>query len=504
MQVKPFARSLAMLGLTTALAAGPLVPVFADAPPPALQVPSFAPIVDRVLPSVVNVSVVERNIGPISDDENDQAVPDEGPDQGMPGPGTPFDDFLRRFFEQNPRGIPMPGPGQGAQGHAMALGSGFIIDPAGYVVTNNHVVGQAEKVEVILQDGSRYKARIVGKDARTDLALLKVNAPKPLPALEWGDSDKAKVGDWVLAVGNPFGLGGTVTNGIVSARGRSLGDSSYVDYLQIDAPVNRGNSGGPTFDLGGHVIGITTAIYSPNGGNVGIAFSIPSDTARSVIEQLKSGGKVARGYLGVEVQEVTPALASALGLDDKQPKGALVAMVTPNGPAAKAGLAAGDVIQTFDGKTVEDMKALPRLVAETPSGKSVALSVRRQGKTVDLEAVIGTLPDQKVASAGSEGVRTGPLGVSLSPLGPEARTRLGLSDQVRGVMIARVAEDSPAAQAGLRAGDVIERVDGVAVSDPEQARQGIESARKSAKPVLLLIDSHGTERFVAIGVDNQG
>ncbi|HLY58715.1 MAG TPA: trypsin-like peptidase domain-containing protein, partial [Stellaceae bacterium] len=277
-----FARTLVLLGATTALSAGPLVSAFADTPPQAvIQMPSFSPIVDKVLPSVVNISVIEKNVGPVGDDEDGQAVPDEGPSPGMPGDGTPFDEFLHRFFEQQgPRGFGMPMQ----QGPVQALGSGFIIDPSGYVVTNNHVVGQADKVTVILQDGTRYPAKIIGKDARTDLALLKVEAPKPLPALEWGDSDKTKVGDWVLAVGNPFGLGGTVTNGIVSARGRSLGESSYVDYLQIDAPVNRGNSGGPTFDLAGHVVGINTAIYSPNGGNVGIAFSIPSDTAKPVIE----------------------------------------------------------------------------------------------------------------------------------------------------------------------------------------------------------------------------
>ena len=248
--------ALALAGLGTALAAGPLVPALADSPPPLVQMPSFAPIVDKVLPSVVNISVIEKNVGPISDDGDDQAVPDEGPAPGLPGRGTPFDDFLRRFFEQGPHGYGAPVP----HGQAMALGSGFIIDPSGYVVTNNHVVGGADKVTVILQDGTRYKARIVGKDERTDLAVLKVDAPKPLPALEWGDSDHAKVGDWVLAVGNPFGLGGTVTNGIVSAHGRSLDGSGYVDYLQIDAPVNRGNSGGPTFDLSGRVIGINTAI----------------------------------------------------------------------------------------------------------------------------------------------------------------------------------------------------------------------------------------------------
>ena len=499
----------AWLGLSTALAVGPLMPALAEdaAPQAQVQMPSFAPIVDKVLPAVVNISVIEKAASPTADDEADgQAMPDDGPAPGFPGQGTPFDEFMRRFFEQGPgRGVPMPEP----HGQAMALGSGFIIDPSGYVVTNNHVVGEADKVTVILQDGSRYKAKIVGKDAKTDLALLKVEAPKPLPALQWGDSDKARVGDWVLAVGNPFGLGGTVTNGIVSARGRSLGDSSYVDYIQIDAPVNRGNSGGPTFDLAGHVIGINTAIYSPNGGNVGIAFSIPSDTAKSVIDQLKASGKVARGYLGVEIQEVTPALASAIGLEGTPPKGALVASVPNDGPAAQAGIQPGDVILKFDGKSVEDMRALPRLVAADAAGKSVDITLFRKGKTIDVTATVGTLPaEDRLAAAGGHGgeaMHAGAIGVALAPLNADQRQRLGLGDDAKGVLIARVVPNSPAAQVGLQAGDVIQRVGGSEVGDPAAARSEIEAMRKSGKPVLLLVNSHGAQRFVAIQPDsNEG
>jgi serine protease Do len=491
--ISPVARTLALLSLGTALAAGPLVPAFAQQTAPSAEggLPSFAPIIDKVLPAVVNISVTEKMAAPVADDEESDGQPEDAPLQG-----TPFDQFLKRF-QQPGQGMPPAGP----QGQAMALGSGFIVDPAGYIVTNNHVVGNADKVAVILQDGTRYKARIVGKDARTDLALLKIDADKPLPSLEWGDSDHAKVGDWVLAVGNPFGLGGTVTNGIVSARGRSIGQSDYVDYLQIDAAVNRGNSGGPTFDLSGHVIGVNTAIYSPNGGNVGIAFSIPSDTAKTVIEDLKASGKVARGWLGVEIQEITPALGSALGLPGSPPKGALVAQVSPGSPAAKAGLQVGDVIQRFDGKPVDDIKALPRLVGTTPSGKSVSIAVLRKGATVELAAIVAPLADEKLASAnGGAGPaqKTGALGLSLAPLTEDATQRLGLAPHQEGVLIARVAPGSPASVAGLRAGDVIERVGGSAVTDPEAAGTAIQAAHKDGKPVLLLLDRQGAERFVAL------
>jgi serine protease Do len=495
------ARSTLALGLMTALAAAPLAPALADAPPtPQLSapLPSFAPIVDRVLPAVVNISVTEKSDASPVDDDDDQAAPDQGPMPGMPGPGTPFDQFLRRFFEQQqPNGMPRQTP----HGPAMALGSGFIIDPSGYVVTNNHVVGSAEKVTVILQDGSEHPARIVGKDAKTDLALVKIETNKPLPYVQWGDSDKTKVGDWVLAVGNPFGLGGTVTNGILSARSRSIGDSSYVDFMQIDAAVNRGNSGGPTFDLEGHVVGINTAIYSPNGGNVGIAFDIPSDTAKAVIEQLKASGKVARGYLGVEIQQITPDLAAALGLDADHPKGALVANVTPNGPAAKAGIQSGDVIQTLDGKEIEKMQQLPLLVAEIPAGKEADLGILRHGKVIDVHATIGKLDEAKLASAGESGepAKAAALGVTLGALTPDAVQRLGLADGTDGALITRVAPNGPAADAGLEAGDVIRRVNGQEVHEPAQARQVIAAATSDkTKPILLLIDRHGAEQFVAV------
>ncbi len=336
-------------GVALSLAVGPvagLSPALAQSGSPlAAQLPSFAPLVKKVMPAVVNVSATLKpgaGAGEDTDngDQGQDQSPDVGPDQGFPQ--SPFDEMLRRFFEQ--QGRPMP---REQHEHTVALGSGFIIDPSGYIVTNNHVVQNADKVTVIFQDNSEHKAKIIGRDTKTDLALLKIDAPKPLPYVSWGNSDAEQVGDWVLAVGNPFGLGGSVSPGFVSARGRDIHAGPYDDFLQIDASINRGNSGGPTFNLDGQVVGINTAIYSPNGGSVGIGFAIPSSLAKPVIEQLREHGKVERGWLGVQIQQVTPEIAKSLGLPKQE--GALVADVTPGGPAAKAGFKQGDVILSFNG-----------------------------------------------------------------------------------------------------------------------------------------------------------
>ena len=502
------ARVAILLGLTTALAAGPVALALAQtAEPPPIeaqaqgQVPSFAPMAAKVLPAVVNISVVEKNgAAPVADQED---APGDSPFPVMPG-GTPFDDMLRHFFEMQPgQSMPQPQP----QRQMIALGSGFIIDPSGYVVTNNHVVGDAAKVTVVFQDGSEHKAKIIGKDAKTDLALLKIDAPEPLPYVAWGDSDHERIGDWIMAVGNPFGLGGTVTTGIVSAKSRSIDGSSYVDYLQIDAPVNRGNSGGPTFDLAGHVIGINTAIYSPNGGNVGIAFDIPSDTAKSVIDQLKAKGHVDRGYLGVEIQQVTPDLAAAIGLDKNDPQGALVASVSHDGPAAKAGIKVGDVIQQANGKAIEKSRDLPRIIGETPAGSAVRLTVLREGKPVELTVTIGRLDEAKVASAGTEdgsgdstqAAGAAALGLRLSSLNPALRSRLQLGHDAKGVVVTHVENGSLAEAVGLEGGDVIVRVDGHLVTTPGEADARLADAERTpSKPILLLVDRHGAETFLAL------
>jgi serine protease Do len=492
-----------LLALSTALAAGPVSLALAQSAEPAATrqpLPSFAPEVEKVLPAVVNISVVEKSgASPVADEEPGDDGDDGQSFQGAPGGGTPFDDMLRHFFEQQQPGHAAPGP----QRPMMALGSGFIIDPAGYVVTNNHVVGDAAKVTVVFQDGSEHKAKIVGKDAKTDLALLKIDAPKPLPYVQWGDSDHERIGDWVMAVGNPFGLGGTVTKGIVSAKSRSLDGSGYVDYLQIDASVNRGNSGGPTFDLDGHVIGINTAIYSPNGGNVGIAFDIPSDTAKAVIDQLKAKGHVDRGFLGVEIQQVTPDLAAAIGIDKDGPQGALVASVNAGGPAAKAGIEVGDVIRQVNGKPIEKTRDLPRVIGETPAGTVVHLAVLRQGKPVAIDATVGHLDETKVASADGnddgQSADAAPLGMTLSSLNPALRSRLHLGHDTKGAVITHVTSGSAADAVGLEGGDVIERVDGHPVTGPDEAKSELTAAAKTPdKPILLLVDRHGAESFIAL------
>jgi serine protease Do len=508
---RPVARLAMLLGVSTALAVGPVSQALAQTSNPQEQLPSFAPMVEKVMPAVVNISVVEKaGAAPVADEEQEQGDggQDDGPDdpqqfQNGPGNGsngTPFDDLLRKFFEQQQPGRPQAGP----QPQMMALGSGFIIDPSGYVVTNNHVVGDAAKVTVVFQDGSEHKAKIVGKDAKTDLALLKIDAPKPLPSVQWGDSDHERVGDWVMAVGNPFGLGGTVTKGIISARSRAIDSSSYVDYLQIDAAVNRGNSGGPTFDLDGHVIGINTAIFSPNGGNVGIAFDIPSDTAKAVIDQIKANGHVDRGFLGVEIQQVTPDLAAAMGIAADGPQGALVASVTKGGPADKAGIKVGDVIQQMNGKPVAKSRDLPRLVGETPAGNSVQLTVLRQGKPVQIEAKIGHLDDTKVAAADGTGGdddqgNASDLGMTLSSLNPAIRSRLRLGHDATGAIVTHVENGSAADDIGLEGGDVIERIDGQTVKGPDDAHNLFAEAKKTpSKPILLLVDRHGAESFIAL------
>ena len=511
------ARIVLALSLGTCLSAGPLVPAFADTVPvPGSlneRLPSLAPIVERVLPAVVNISVVQQAGANEQQDQNDDSEDnndDQDQDQnqatpGAPGGGgqqTPFDELLRRFFEQQQQGRhggAAPTPSR----KITALGSGFIIDPAGYIVTNNHVVGSADKVTVIFQDDSRHPAKIVGKDAKTDLALLKIESSTPLPSVKFGDSDKARVGDWVFAVGNPFGLGGTVTKGIISARGRPVEEGNYVDFLQVDASINRGNSGGPTFDLDGNVIGINTVIYSPNGGSVGIGFAIPSNAAMIVLDQLRATGHVDRGFLGVQVQEVTTDIASSLGLDGNHPTGALVAQVNEGSPADKAGIKVGDVIQNFDGKPVDKMRDLPRIVAETGIGRKVDVTVYRHGETLTVSTTVGQFDDVKTASAqsgpdDSKSNRMASLGLSLSSLNPDARKRLGIGKDVEGVLISRVKEGSPAADRGIQAGDVIVQVNGEKVSRPEEVSDRVKAVKPDAKSILLLVNRHGTNLFVPL------
>jgi serine protease Do len=463
-----------------------------------IALPSLAPLAERVVPAVVNISV-ELNQQAAAEAEGDAA------DQGGGSPSgsgqTPFDQFMRRFFEQ-PFGSQIPGQ------KIVALGSGFIIDPQGYVVTNNHVVANAEKVTVIFQDGSRHPAKVVGRDDKTDIALLKVQTDQKLPYVTWGNSDDAKVGDWVVAVGNPFGLGGTVTAGIISALGRNINEGPYDDFLQIDAPINRGNSGGPTFDLHGRVIGINTAIYSPSGGSVGIGFAIPSNLAKDVVAQLKEHGHMTWGWLGVSIQSITPSVAKGLGLNSNQVTGALVASVMPDSPAAKAGLKSGDVITTAGGHEIKNVHDLPRLVAATPIGSKLALGVFHDGEQETLDVTIGEMP-KKVASADEEGEQqggeqgSGALGMELFPLTPQLRTRLHTPKDVKGVVVGAVAGNSPAASLGIEPGDVIQSIDQKPATTPENAAQELKEAAAHGD-ILLLLNRHGTSEFVSLSVENNG
>ncbi|MGO8914877.1 MAG: DegQ family serine endoprotease [Stellaceae bacterium] len=498
------------VGLSLAL--GPMVWAETTTPAPqgagaAAQLPTFAPLVKKVMPAVVNISVTEK-AGTPADDEQDADNDQGGPQQGMPN--SPFDEFLRRFFEQQGQGHGQGFPGMPMRPtpHAeqrVALGSGFIIDPAGYVVTNNHVVANADKVTVIFQDGSKHPAKVLGRDSKTDLALLKIDAKEPLPYVAWGDSNAEQVGDWVLAVGNPFGLGGTVSSGIVSARGRDIHSGPYDDYLQLDAAINRGNSGGPTFNLNGQVIGINTAIYSPNGGSVGIGFAIPSSLAKPVIDQLREHGKVERGWLGVQIQEVTPEIAKSLNLPKAE--GALVADVTPGSPAAKAGLKQGDVILSFNDHEVAKVRDLPIVVAQTPVGEKAKVDVFRNGKDEHLDIAIAQMPENlQVAQNGRGGDEQGTdenataLGVKLAPLTDQLRQRAGVSKDVKGVVVTAIADNSPLAELGIQPGDVIEQVNQEAVTTPQRAEEMLKQAQSAKKNVLLLINRHGTNQYLALSM----
>jgi serine protease Do len=445
---------------------------------------TFADLAAKVTPAVVNISSTHH-----------QKV---SPDMEMPDfpKGSPFEQFFRNFR----------GHGQGGQ-DVTALGSGFIIDPTGYVVTNNHVVEEASDIVVTLNDGKDYPAKLIGTDKKTDIALLKIDAGKSLPSVTFGNSDTARVGDWVLAVGNPFGLGGTVTTGIISARSRDIHSGPFDDFLQIDASINRGNSGGPTFNLAGEVIGINSAIYSPNGGSVGIGFAIPANEAKPVLAALREHGKVDRGWIGVQIQPVTPEIANSLGLSDV--RGTLVTAVQPDGPAAKAKMEQGDVILSFNGQDVAETRELPRIVAATPAGKPVDVVVWREGTRKTLRVTVAAMKDQQqVASSEDASPDSQPeatanhvLGVQLSALTPDLRQQLGLADDVNGVVVMDVTEDGPAAKQGLRQGDIIEQVARNKVSDPSEVDRAVQqalSAKKSA--VLLLVNRQGDEVFLAIKV----
>ncbi|MBA1140069.1 DegQ family serine endoprotease [Mesorhizobium neociceri] len=455
---------------------------------------SFAPIVATDKPAVVTVTTVMK--------AQPQTMGEESP---FDGGGSPFDEQFRQFFGD--QGIPMPKtpPQQQAQ-RTEALGSGFIVGADGTIVTNNHVVDGATSIKVTLDDGTELPATLVGRDAKNDLAVLKVKSGKPLPTVKWGDSDKLMPGDQILAFGNPFGIGTTVTAGIVSARGRDLDSGPFDDFIQIDAPINHGNSGGPLVDVSGNVVGINTAIFSPNGGSVGVGFAIPSDQAQKVVAKLMKGGNIEYGYLGVQIQPVTPDVAGAVGLD--HPGGALVSEVTEGSPAAKAGIKTGDVITSFAGEPIKDPKDLSRAVADVAPGAKETLDVWRGGKTVQISADVGRNSDD-VKTASTEGdnqkpsagqaLRVPSLGLGLTDLTPDIREELNLAANQRGAVVERVNPDKAGSNAGLQPGDVIVAVDQLPVRNARQANQAIAEAGKSGrKSVLLLVDRGDAQIFVAV------
>ena len=451
-----------------------------------VAMPSLAPLVERVSAAVVNISA---QIGSEAPTRSGPSAEDADPS------ASPFEEFLKRFFEN--RGMPNTGR------EAMALGSGFIIDPDGYIVTNNHVAANATKITVILQDNSRHPAKVIGRDEKTDLALIKIDAKHKLPFVTWGDSDQAKVGDWVAAVGNPFGLGGTVTAGIISAVGRNIQEGPYDDYMQIDAPINRGNSGGPTFNLGAEVIGVNTAIYSPSGGSVGIGFAVPSNLAKTIVAQLKEKGSVTRGWLGVAIQGITPQIAKSLGLNPDQPKGALVASVSPNSPAAKAGIKQGDVVLSAGGRPVKSVSDLPRIVAAISPGEKLDLTILRSGKETNVATTIAEMPDKPkpVAAAAppSDDDQADSLGLQLSAINPALRRQFRIPNEVEGVVVTKVANDSPAASLGIEPGDVIVSVEQQPARTPQEAAEALKQAASDGN-VLLLVNRRGTSQFVGMSV----
>ncbi|MPY70005.1 MAG: Do family serine endopeptidase [Alphaproteobacteria bacterium] len=455
---------------------------------PGMMPADFTEVIERVSPAVVNVQVTARPVA-------GTAAP--------PGMPKGMEEFFKRFFgDQLPEGFGAPGgppqPGPARKG----LGSGFIIDAEGHVVTNNHVVGEADKISVTLQDGSSFDAKLIGRDPETDLALVKIEAGRPLPFVQFSKDPTPRPGRWVIAVGNPFGLDHTATTGIVSATGRAIGAGPYDDFIQIDAPINQGNSGGPTFNLKGEVVGVNTAIFSPSGGNVGIGFAIPSSTARHVIAELREHGKVERGWLGVEIQAVTPDIAETFGFD--RPKGAIVTKVRPDGPARTAGLQQGDLILSVDGAEISKAGDLPRAVAGLRPGSTARLKVLRDGDTRDVSVELGTRPSaEKLASAPPDGSETGKtvFGMSLATVNEAARETYGIDGGVSGAVVTGVAPDGPAAAKGLSEGDVIVAVDGKKIRNAAEAAQRLdESVSGERKAVLLMVRREGVDRFVALPV----
>ena len=510
--------------ISAALGAVLLLPSLAQARGPE----NIADVAEKVIDSVVNIST-------------SQTVEARGGAGPQVAPGSPFEDFFDEFFKNRrgqggqggpnapggqatPRGGqngapnggqnsergdngPSQGPGRNSR-RVNSLGSGFIIDASGIVITNNHVIADADEVTVILNDGTRLKAEIVGRDTKIDLAVLKVKSEKPLKAVKFGDSEKLRLGEWVIAIGNPFSLGGTVTAGIVSARNRDINSGPYDNYIQTDAAINRGNSGGPLFNLDGDVIGINTAIISPSGGSIGIGFAVPSKNAGPVIDQLRQFGEARRGWLGVRIQQVTDDIAESLSI--KPTRGALIAGIDDKGPAKPAGIEPGDVVVKFDGHDIKEMRDLPRVVADTPVGKDVEVIVIRKGKEEKKTVKLGRLADDDKKEASltpkkdtppeEKSVAQKSLGLQLSNMSDGLRTRFKIKESVKGVVITGVDANSPASEKRVSAGDVIVEVAQGAVATPAELQKKIDQLKKDGRKsaLLLIANGEGELRFIAL------
>jgi serine protease Do len=454
---------------------------------------SVADLAERLSSAVVNISTSQTVVG----------------GSGVPLPelpeNSPFKEFFDDFFKNQQRDGSLPLPRK-----VSSLGSGFIIDPSGLVVTNAHVIEAADDIQVTLPDGTHLKAKLLGKDVKTDLALLQVESERALPHVQFGDSDKMRVGDWVIAIGNPFGLGGSVTLGIVSARNRDIHSGAYDDFIQTDAAINRGNSGGPLFDIHGNVVGVNTAILSPSGGSIGIGFAVPANTAVKVIDQLREYGETRRGWLGVKIQLVTGEIAASLGLGEA--RGALVAEVTAQGPAQVSGIQPGDVITDFAGRPITQMRDLPRIVANTPVGQSVSVTLLRDGREVTVQVTVGLLEEAETPAAtqgeSAPDATAQPvpdvdvLGMKLAPLTDAVRLQYGIGKDVKGAVVTQVAPDSPAREKMVEPGDVITEAGEKLVTSPDDVRARVAELQEEGKAnILLLLSKSGRQgemRFIPL------
>lgn len=502
--ISQLSRSMRSAALVAGLMLG-TAGVLSPAPAQARGPDGIADVAEKVIDAVVNISTSQTVEGRNGEQKGEGRGGNREARPQLP-PDSPFNELFDEFFK-NRRGGEQKQPRK-----VNSLGSGFIIDAAGIVVTNNHVISDADEINVILNDGTKIRAELVGKDKRTDLAVLKFTPPeKKLTAVKFGDSDRLRLGEWVIAIGNPFSLGGTVTAGIVSARNRDINSGPYDNYIQTDAAINRGNSGGPLFNLDGEVVGVNTAIISPSGGSIGIGFAVPSKTVTAVVDQLRQYKEVRRGWLGVRIQQVTDEIAESLSI--KPARGALIAGVDDKGPAKPAGIEPGDVIVTFDGKSIKEMKDLPRAVADSAVGKAVDVVIVRKGKEETRKVTLGRLDDgEKPVEASVKSstpdtndklVTQKALGLDLAALTKDLRTRFKIKDKVKGVVIVNVDGNSDAAEKRLSAGDVIVEVAQESVANATDVKNRVDQLKKDGKKSILLLVSNGAGelRFVALGVN---